>query len=123
MDGSYVYVADTGNCLVRQISLSGLNPTSLVAGKPPVGTTYYCLNVDGTGNAAQFNNPMAVAVKGTDLYVADASGIRRIDLSVSPAVVSTWTTKITTARGLSVSGNFLYVAGGSANKIWKVWIP
>jgi Immunoglobulin domain/NHL repeat len=83
VDGSgNVYVADTGNNLVRKITIAG-GTVSTLAGSGQVG------HVDGTGTGAAFSNPVGIAVDGSgNVYVADegTSVIRKI----TPAgVVST----------------------------------
>lgn len=65
-----VYVADTGNVLVRRIAPDGTVTT--VAGRVSFGG-----GVDGLGDAARFNDPHAVAVDSRgNLYVADGSMVR-----------------------------------------------
>jgi autotransporter-associated beta strand protein len=78
-----LYVADTGNQLVRQISPAGVVTT--VAGTAgATGTT------NATGAAARFNTPSGIAVEptGFNLYVADAANhaVRRASayLTVHP---------------------------------------
>ncbi len=65
VDGSgNVYVADTGNNMVRKITSSGA--VSTLAGGTNFGSA------DGTGSSAQFWGPGAVALNGGgNLYVAD----------------------------------------------------
>ena len=63
-DGS-LYVADTGNDMIRRITTAGM--VSTVAGKVMTPGA-----VDGAGNDARFNYPCDIAVDGTGaLYVAD----------------------------------------------------
>jgi sugar lactone lactonase YvrE len=60
-----VYVADAGNCTIRRIRSDGL--VSTLAGSPGIAGS-----ADGTGAAAQFSYPVAVAVGlGGVVYVAD----------------------------------------------------
>jgi sugar lactone lactonase YvrE len=77
-----LYVADSGNHVVRKISPAG--SVSTLAGSGAAGA------VDGSGTAAAFNAPMGVAVdaQGT-VYVADF-GNQRIRRITSGGVVSTW---------------------------------
>ncbi len=66
----YVYVADTGNVLVRRIAPDGTVTT--VAGRVALGG-----GIDGLGDAARFNDPHAVAADPRgNLYVADGSMVR-----------------------------------------------
>lgn len=60
-----VYVADTGNSMIREITSGGA--VSTLAGSPDnVGSS------DGTGSAAQFDAPQGIAVNGSgDVFVAD----------------------------------------------------
>ena len=78
-----VYVADTGNHTIRRIAADGT--VSTVAGLAgSSGAT------DGTGTAARFNQPAAIALgPDGDLYVADSSNhlIRRV---TTAGVVTTY---------------------------------
>jgi uncharacterized repeat protein (TIGR01451 family) len=60
-----VYVADTNNNTIRRITSAGVVTTL-------AGTVGVSGSADGTGSAARFNNPYAVAVDGNgNVYVAD----------------------------------------------------
>src|SRR6202041_3995669 len=76
INGQDLYLCDTNNSDIRQISVSGTVTT--VAGTANIGGTE-----DGTGSAAHFNNPTQIATDGTSLYVADSgnNSIRRITLA------------------------------------------
>ena len=77
-----IYVADTGNSTIRKITSAGLVTT--LAGTPGLSGS-----VDGTGSAASFNSPQALAVDaGGSIYVTDTYNhtIRRIS---SVGVVTT----------------------------------
>ena len=90
MDSSNnLYVADTGNNVIRKITSDGV--VSTFAGS--AGKTG---SADKTGTAATFNSPIGVAVdKGGNVYVADSSNdtIRKI----TPAGV------VSTLAGLALS--------------------
>src|SRR6202041_2134467 len=76
MNGQNLYLCDTNNSDIRQITVSGTVTT--VAGTANISGTE-----DGTGSAAHFNLPTQIATDGTSLYVADSgnSAIRRITLA------------------------------------------
>jgi hypothetical protein len=69
-----IYVADSANHIIRQVTAAGVVTTIAgTAGAPG--------NLDGTGSAARFNTPRAIAVDSAGtLYVADSNNhtIRRI---------------------------------------------
>lgn len=67
-DGSLLYVADQGNHVIRKIVVSGgVATVSTLAGS--AGLAGFD---DGTGNAARFNLPQALALDGTgNVFVAD----------------------------------------------------
>lgn len=78
-----VYVADSGNHLIRKITSTGTVTT--LAGSPGVWGTN-----DGTGSAALFNGPVGIAIDAkTNLFVSDANNhtIRRI---TPGGIVTTW---------------------------------
>ena len=64
-DGSLIYVAESGNHLIRQITAGGV-VTTLAGAAGAAGIA------DGTGAAARFNQPSAIALKSTgELFVSD----------------------------------------------------
>jgi hypothetical protein len=76
MDGSNLYIADTGNNTIRQMVISSGVVTTLAGAAETAGST------DGTGSAANFNYPTGLVKLGGYLYVADAgnSTIRAVKL-------------------------------------------
>ena len=75
-----VYVADTGNNTIRKLVFSGTICTvSTLAGTAGVSGT-----ADGIGGAAQFNNPVGIAVDASgNVYLADTGNhtIRKVSSS------------------------------------------
>jgi sugar lactone lactonase YvrE len=83
--GGYVYVADNGNNVIRKIAPSGAVTT--LAGRPSSRERGWDFR-DGTGSAARFASPAALAIgRDGNIYVADAANdsIRK----VTPAGVVT----------------------------------
>lgn len=73
-----LYVADTGNCMIRRIDLSTSAVTTVAGAAGQIGSA------DGTGMAARFNFPEAVAADGIgNFYIADTfnSTIRKLELA------------------------------------------
>jgi streptogramin lyase len=101
-----LYVADTGNHTIREVSPVGTNwVVTTLAGLPGSAGTN-----DGTGNGAQFNEPAAVAVDGAgNLYVADTGNhtIREV-----MPVGTNWV--VTTLAGLAGSPGSANGTGNAA---------
>ncbi|MEM7184165.1 MAG: hypothetical protein AAF518_24920 [Spirochaetota bacterium] len=73
--GQHFYVADFGNHTIRRIDATTGEVTTVAGLAGTSGTA------DGTGTAAKFKNPTALATDGTYLYVGDFSNytLRRIE--------------------------------------------
>ena len=113
VDKKAIYVADTGNDIIRMIDISSLQ-TSTLAGTGEEG------DKDGPANQAQFNNPGAICTDGAFLYVLDADNhsIRKIDLSAKTV------TKLTLVNGhigsgcaLTSDGKQLYFSDTTENAV------
>jgi hypothetical protein len=76
-DGTNVYVADTFNHVIRKVVIADGTVTTLAGTMSSSGTS------TGVVGAGKLNNPLGVAVSGTDLYVADTSNhaIRRVAIA------------------------------------------
>ncbi len=129
-DGSYLYVADSSNLVIRKVNIATGRVTTLAGSPGQSGKT------DGTGSAARFTSPWALWGDGTNLYVVDrgANSIRKI--VISSGVVTTFagsTTGVsgnTNATGTAARFNFpsgiwgdgtnLYVAEFSNHLIRKI---
>jgi len=76
-DGSSVFVADTGNHAIRQVTLTaGDGNVTTLAGD---GTPGYVDNTSGA--TARFSSPVSLASVGSDLYVSDTGNhvIRKVN--------------------------------------------
>ncbi len=76
-----IYVADTGNHLIRRVSPFGVVTT--IAGSGIAGTA------DGTGTAAQFNNPTGLAVDSSGNIIIADTGSHTIRKMTPGGVVTT----------------------------------
>jgi len=80
-----LYVTDTGNCVIRQVTATG--GVTTIAGLPPAahatpGPPANCGFADGTGRLVRFNSPSSIVYNASDgdLYVTDTGNcvIRRV---------------------------------------------
>jgi hypothetical protein len=97
LSGGSLFVADTGNSVIRQLTSSnGTWTVSTIAGSP--GTRG---NRDGAGTNALFSFPMGIAADSSgDLYVADEANHEIRELAFNP--FTGWTT--TTIAGSEAGG-------------------
>jgi sugar lactone lactonase YvrE len=128
-DGTYLYVADTGNNTIRQIVISTQVVTTLAGVAGAVGSA------DGTGTAARFNYPTGVAANGGYLYVADTYNHTIRKVVISSGMVSTLAGTAGTASsadgtgsgaqfsypyGIASDGTYVYVTDANNNSIRKI---
>ncbi len=111
-----LFVADTNNNRIREVTPSGTVTTFAGSGN--------AAEADGTGTAAAFNSPVALAFDSSgNLFVADSGGsaIREI----TPAgVVSTVATKVWAASGVAVDGQgdvFATDGSNNAGAVYKIY--
>ncbi|HUY28921.1 MAG TPA: hypothetical protein VMV27_16045 [Candidatus Binataceae bacterium] len=112
-DGKVVYVADTGNDVIRKIDLSTLT-TSTMVGTGEEGSK------DGAGAEAQFNNPGAMCLNGTTLYVMDGDNhaIRKIDTGTSAVTTLTQVNgHIGSGCAITSDGKTLYYSDTTENSV------
>jgi hypothetical protein len=128
-DGVNLFVADAGNHTVRKIVLA-TGEVSLVAGTEGVSGA-----ADGTGAAAQFFYPRALALNGDILYVLDEDNFTIRKVVTSTGVVTTVAGSATVSgstdgacadarffypRGLVLVDSALYVTDTDNHTIRKV---
>jgi len=125
-DGTYLYVADSGNNTIRKVSISSGAVTTLA------GTAGYSGYADGTGTAARFYDPYGITTDDTYLYVTDSGNntIRKIEISSGTVTTLAGTAGSsgstdgtgTAARfnnpcGITTDGTYLYVTDSGNNTI------
>jgi sugar lactone lactonase YvrE len=114
------YVADTGNHTIRKITVAGVVTTLAgVAGQSG--------SADGTGSAARFYGPGAIAVDaGGNVYVADTGNYSIRKITPDGAVTTLAGTGATSGTfsdpvGIAVDGNgTVYVGDGWSGKILEI---
>jgi sugar lactone lactonase YvrE len=132
IDGSgNLYVADWGNNEVRKIVISSATVTTLAGSTTPG-------HADGTGPAASFDTPNALAVdRSGNLFVADEYNNEIRKIVIATGAVTTFAGSLTSGSadgtgtaasfyypsGLATYADTLFVADYSNNKIRKIIIP
>jgi len=120
-DGTYLYIADTSNHLIRRMELAGAVVTTFAGSADVFGTT------DGVGTNAQFKGPQSIVGDSNYLYVSDQTNhlIRKINYSGVSGTIGEVSTLAGTAGltgstdGTGTSAKFAFPAGigidGSGN--------
>jgi DNA-binding beta-propeller fold protein YncE len=129
--GNNLYVSDTNNSTIRQITVSGGQVTT-VAGSANIGGTD-----DGKGAAAHFNLPTQLAAdpNGSRIFLTDSNNDTIRMISVPDFVVKTIAgqaqtegkadgpaakSSFTRPRGIATDGKFVYVSDTGNNIIRKI---
>jgi sugar lactone lactonase YvrE len=105
-DGSNLYVVETANHTIRKIVI-GSGAVTTLAGSP--GEYGF---VDGTGSAARFRNPYAIAFAAGSVYVTDDLSIRKIDVTtgaVTTMAANGEPLSFAGLNGMTSDGSNLYV--------------
>jgi hypothetical protein len=110
---SLFYVADTGNHVIRQVTVGGAVVTA--AGNPPRAGL-----INSTGESARFDAPAGVAVIGNDLFVSDTGNDTVRKVTASGLVTSLTGNVFNGPRGIAAVGTDLYVADSGNHAIRKV---
>jgi sugar lactone lactonase YvrE len=115
-----LYVADTGNSLIRKVVLATGAASTLAGAASMQGST------DGIGGAARFNNPEGVAIDGTgNLYVADTGNslIRKIVLATGAVSTLAGTVGMQgSADGIGTTAQFRSPKGIAADGMGNLYI-
>ena len=82
-DGTYLYIADTSNQLIRKVDMTTAVVTTIAGASGVYGY------LDGTGVAAQFNYPEGITITGGHLYVIDTQNYVVRDVDATTGVVTT----------------------------------
>ncbi|XDD53340.1 LamG-like jellyroll fold domain-containing protein [Leptospira sp. WS4.C2] len=107
-DGSFIYLADSANAVIRKIDKSNGTTTILAGGNTGGGTvcpgtlTTNCQ--DGIGTAAQFNGITGLTTNGNNLFVLESAGRRIRKVNLATSVVSTFAGTGNAASADNVSG-------------------
>jgi sugar lactone lactonase YvrE len=103
-----LYVADTSNCAIRQVTTAGVVTTI-------AGSAGNCGATDGTGTAATFYSPIFIAYDSHngDLYVTDAGNctIRQVTTSGVVTTIAGNAGTCASADGTGLAANFNHAEG------------
>jgi len=112
-DGINLYVADTGNALIRQISLTGTNKVTTLAG---LAGTLSAIDSTTSGADARFYSPVGITTDGTNLYVTDTSyhTIRKIKIAKAAGTNNNYSQSVTTLAGSPGSAGSVDSTGTAA---------
>jgi len=131
-DGTYLYVADYGNKVIRKIAIStgevttisttGLNGpkgittdgSNLYVADTKSGTIF-AINASGVQSTVSsgFSVPAAITFDGKNLYVANTGNNNIVQLATSGASSSVLPTTVLAPQGITSDGTNLYVTSGS----------
>ena len=114
-DGQALYIADTGNAVIRRLDLTTRQVT-LFAGSPGVLSPLYVPR-DGPALSASFFAPRHLALTKDTLFVADGGYVRMIDMKDPAHPVTTlesggaaWGAAAAPLRGLAAVDGVIYIA-------------
>ena len=119
-DGAgHVYVADSGNNLIREATTAGSVTTVAGSGTLPAGSA------DGVGAAARFSNPAGTAVDGSgNIYVADPGNsiIRKIAAGGTVTTFAGVAGATGTSDGTGAAARFNSPAGVAVDNAGNVYV-
>lgn len=142
-----LYVADTGNHLIRKIDLAtgevsflagdmgcieefevvnGVTIKKMTCTAQAAGVSSYGDSTDGTGKTTAFNSPTGMNTDGTYLYVMDTgiSAIRRVDMSTGETKTFSYSQNkgisLSSPSGGDIAGGLLYIADKNNHIVRKL---
>ncbi len=113
-----IYVADSGNHTIRKITSTGTVTTL-------AGSTGNSGSADGTGTAARFNDPGAVAVDSAgNVYVADAGNatIRKVTAAGVVTTLAGSAGLVGSTDGTGAAARFNFPAGVAVDSAGNVYV-
>ncbi len=99
-DGSFLYITDTGNAIIRKYNLTTTEVTTLAGIRGSLGA------VDGSGSGAQFYTPVGITTDGTNLYVTDVSYNTIRKIQIATLANSSYSKSVTTLAGTPGTAGF-----------------
>jgi len=142
-----LYVADTGNHLIRKIDIAtgdvsflagdiscieetemvnGVSTTKTTCTAQSAGLSSYGDSTDGTGKTTAFNSPTGMNTDGTYLYVMDTgiSAIRRVDMSTGETKTFSYSQNkgisLSSPSGGDIAEGLLYIADKNNHIVRKL---
>ncbi|MDA0832059.1 MAG: thioredoxin-like domain-containing protein [Planctomycetota bacterium] len=131
-DGNVLFVADSEGSSIRAIDIKGKRVTT-VAGAfdlPNGATLFEFGDRDGSANMARLQHPLAVALAGNLLYIADSynhkikvldldKGVVRTELGTGDPGSELSPIQFSEPGGLAINGQTLYIADTNNHRILK----
>lgn len=122
-DGQLLYVADSEGASIRSLSFSSSGKVQTVIGTAhlPYNRLFTFGDVDGRGEDVRLQHPLGLAMRGSDLYVADTynNKIKRVDVKKKTCETVAGTGAaghddemgtFDEPTGLAIAGDKIYVA-------------
>jgi hypothetical protein len=125
----FIFVAETGNDVIRKIDVSDGATTTLAGGglvstNYPDRALYQVDSSDGTGASARFKRPQGITTDGEYFYISDDSNnnIRKVNIITgeTTTLAGDGTSATLNPWGLTADANFLYVTDKANSRILKL---
>lgn len=130
-DGTNLFVADSGNNIIRKVVIATGEVTTLAGSAGAPGAT------DATGSAARFHYPQGITTDGTNLFVTDFFNhtIRKVAVATNEATTlagsagtpgsadgAATEARFNYPQGITTDGSYLFVVDSGNGKIRKIAI-